>query len=126
MSLTEARCFILHAVEIVTIHTNPKRKRGNDLVNLTGASGYVRHNRDQYILRLDRDLRRLPALGVGATHTVSSPASTVCFMSIFQNASSFLGQRNLTRRTSPGARAILSNPFNSRTGRATLVPRWQV
>ena len=39
---------ILLAVEIVTIYTNPKRKRGNDLATSLALRLSVRHNREQY------------------------------------------------------------------------------
>jgi hypothetical protein len=39
---------ILLAVEIVTIHTNPKRKRGNDLATSLTIRVGVSRNREQY------------------------------------------------------------------------------
>ena len=39
---------ILSAVEIVPIHTNPKRKRGNDLATSLAIRVRVSLNREQY------------------------------------------------------------------------------
>ena len=46
--LGEGLLFILFAAEIVTIHTNPKRKRGTDLRTSLKLRVSVSRNREQY------------------------------------------------------------------------------
>jgi len=55
LALACAEC-ILSAVEIVPIHTSPKRKRGNDLATSLALRVSVSLNREQYNLRKGSNL----------------------------------------------------------------------
>ena len=64
----------------------------------------------------------LPCVESGAIHTVNCAGSTTSFMSMFQNFNSSRPSVNSTFCDWPGASVMRRKPFNSRTGRTTLVP----